>query len=339
MLIYLVFLNFKSFLHPIERQSTLVKYLKVTLMGNVLRINIESLIRSKRGFEFEAVINKMYLIKHGSDGYQPTRERSDDGAEGLIRSSKTIIAAYGPDRYDEKKFFKKVDDDYDDFIKKWAADYPNWTMHFNGPLAPDQIRICEELKERAKKNDIETDLIIVKGIDQIMQYIADEMSSRQLRQLATYLGVPRELITFDQIRSIIDDLIQGIPIDLNSVDYKIEVSIVEKININYSDEDRDSAKEEYQDIVLNGTLKKIWNILATYENEQITILKLKVRRELDVINGTYKEKVNSLVAKYLDKYSNDNDAEFEYYIRALLVYCFEQCMIGKKTKSETEIQL
>lgn len=305
-------------------------------MDKALKSNIKELIRSKRGFEFEDFINEMHLIQYGSDGYQPTRERSDDGAEGLIIKSRTIIAAYGPDNYNEKTFLKKVKDDFDDYLNKWAYANPNWSMYYNNSLAPEQLKVSDQLREFAKGRSITIDNIIIKGIGQIMQLIENEFNNKKQREIASLLGVPKELMIFDHIRTIIDDLIRGYGIDEENVKYKLEVDVSEKIKLNYSPKDAKFAAEEVADFMADGSLKRIWNILATYEPEQINILKQRIKREFNNIHGTFKHKINSLTHSYLNKYAGEIDDDFEKYTRALLVHCFEQCMIGNKTTKEKE---
>ncbi|MEE1962784.1 hypothetical protein V1387_08825 [Allomuricauda taeanensis] len=304
-------------------------------MDKALKANIKELIKSKRGFEFESFISELNLIQYGSDGFQPTRERKDDGAEGLILSTKTIIAAYGPDAFDERKFNKKVNDDFEDYLNKWSSDNPNWIMHYNNALAPTQLRVSNDLEKIAIDRGILTNHISIKGIDQIMHMIENEFSSIQQRAVAKLLGVPRELIVFDHVRNIIQDLISGHGIEQEVPEYKLEVDIEEKIKLNYTDSDVNHALEEYEDLNADGTLKKIWGILSTFQTEEINILKLRIKREFNNENGSFKEKLNTLTNKYALKYSNDDDDFFNYYIRSLLVYCFEQCMIGKKTSSES----
>jgi hypothetical protein len=169
-----------------------------------------------------------------------------------------------------------------------------------------------------------------------MHIIENELSNIQLRQLAELLGVPKELIIFDHIRNLIDDLIRGVGIQEENVNYEVFVDISEKIKLNYSVLDVKIAEEEYSELNVTGTLKKIWGIIATFEPEQINSLKLRIKKEFNSINGTFKEKLDGLTVKYLDKYSSGNDDDYEYYTRALLIYCFEQCMIGEKTKKEKE---
>ncbi len=306
-------------------------------MNLTLKASIEQLIRVKRGFEFEATMNQIYLIQHTSDGYQPTRERSDDGAEGLIRVNRTIVAAYGPDKYDEKKFLKKIEDDFDDFLKKWAAQYPNWKMHYNSSLAPELIRITERLSKLALSKGISVDDIQVFGVEQIMQMIEEKFSTKKQRQLASYLGVPKELMIFDQIKGILDDLIKGIIIESDTIEYKLQIDVNEKIELNYSIDDRNAAREEYEDYLLDGTLIKIGEIISSYNDEEINTLKIKVKREFNKIDSkNFKNKLSVLTELLVNKYSSGDDYEVEHYIRAILVYFFEQCLIGEKTKSELE---
>lgn len=303
-------------------------------MDNALKANIKELIKSKRGFEFEAFINKMLLIQHGADGYQPTRERHDDGAEGVIIQTRTIIAAYGPDSYNEKNFLKKVNDDFADYIDKWAKANPNWVMYYNNSLAPEQIKISDKLKLKASQNSLITDIVLIKGIDQIMQIIESDFNNKQQREIATFLGVPKELIVFDHIRSIIDDLLNGFGVNEENIKYKIEINILDKIKLNYSDADEKKAIEEYEELNINGTLKKIWIIISTFQTEQINSLKFRIKKDFNSYNGTFIEKLNYLTEKYLDKYSSGQDDDIEHYTRALLIYCFEQCLIGDKTTNE-----
>lgn len=305
-------------------------------MDSGLKVNIESLIKSKRGFEFEALIREMHLIQHGADGYQPTRERGDQGAEGLIVSTKTITAAYGPDAYDKKEFTKKINDDFDDYLNNWANVNDKWVMYYNGALAPDQIKIADTLHVKAKDRTITVNSILVKGIDQTMQMIQEEFSNKQIRQLATYLGVSKELIVFDNLRSLIDDLIRDVGINPNNIEYNLEIYIEDKIKLNFNQKEVEGITSEYETLVEEGTLKKISSIISTFQTEEITSLKLRVVTDFGNQNGTFKEKLTSLTNLYYNKYSSGNDDDFFCYIRGILIYCFEQCIIGQKTKEEKE---
>jgi hypothetical protein len=303
-------------------------------MDKGLRANIEALIKAKRGFEFEAVIREIHLIKFGSEGYLPTRERTDWGAEGLIVSTKTITAAYGPDSYEEKGFLRKVNSDFNDYLKNWANVNKNWIMYYNNSLAPIQLQMSDNLKALAVSKSIEVDKVLIKGIDQILQMIQDDFSNKQIRRLSEYLGVAKELLTFDNLRLLIDDLIKNLEINPENIKYNVQVNIQEKIALNYGIEDITLANAEYEELALNGTLKKLFVILSGYQTEEINSLKFKIITDFNKQRGTFKEQLENLTDFYYNKYSSGNDDEFFMYIRGILVYCFEQCILGKKTKEE-----
>jgi hypothetical protein len=76
-------------------------------MNTTLKLCIETILKSKRGFEFEKEINQIYLTRYGALGYSPTRERRDAGSDGIIPHNSTIVATYGPDAYKKKDFEKR----------------------------------------------------------------------------------------------------------------------------------------------------------------------------------------------------------------------------------------
>jgi hypothetical protein len=308
-------------------------------MDNSLRASIETLIKSRRGFEFEAFIKELHLIRYGSDGFNPTRERGDQGSDGVILDSRTIVASYGPDNYKEQAFENKSDEDFDSYLNNWATDYPNWILFYNGSLAPEQIKkVNDRLLATSKKRKIKVKALKVKGIDQIIRFIEDDLNNRQQRALAHWLGVAKELVIIDHVRSIIDDLIRGVGMVSENMEYKLQINIEEKIALNFSEQDRQEAIVEYQDLVMTGNLKKIWSILSTYEPEEINSLKYRIRRDFNGRKGNFKKKLNELTVTYSEKYASDQDDDFNYYTRSLLIYCFEQCMIGEKTEKEKEFK-
>jgi len=305
-------------------------------MDRSLKASIESLIKSKRGFEFEAFVNKMHLVRYGSENYYCTRERRDEGADGIILTSNTVIASYGPDTYDETKYKKKANEDFDMYIEKWVNAHSNWCMYYNNSLAPAQIKHCELLKKNAKKKGHEVSVKVC-GIEQIIHYIETEFTNKQIRLLAENLGVNKDLMVFDYIKTILDDLIRGVGVESENIEYKNRIDIEEKITLNYSQEDKDAALDEYATLVIDGTLTKIRDAFSTYESEEINSIKMKIKRNFNQFSGDFKTKVNNVAQNYQSIYANIQDDDFEYYTRALLVYCFEQCMIGVKPNKTEDL--
>ncbi|MGB4774832.1 MAG: hypothetical protein WBP45_06655, partial [Daejeonella sp.] len=73
-----------------------------------------------------------------------------------------------------------------------------------------------------------------------------------------------------------------------------------------------------------------------YEDDDIDKIKHKVIYDYLQTNGTFKVRLNSLTNLYMAKYSVDGDDEYIFYVRAILVYIFEQCLIGLKTDTEND---
>jgi hypothetical protein len=207
-------------------------------------------------------------------------------------------------------------------------------MYYNNSLAPIQLQMSDNLKALAVSKSIEVDKVLIKGIDQILQMIQDDFSNKQIRRLSEYLGVAKELLTFDNLRLLIDDLIKNLEINPENIKYNVQVNIQEKIALNYGIEDITLANAEYEELALNGTLKKLFVILSGYQTEEINSLKFKIITDFNKQRGTFKEQLENLTDFYYNKYSSGNDDEFFMYIRGILVYCFEQCILGKKTKEE-----
>jgi hypothetical protein len=300
-----------------------------------LKKNFENSIKARAEKEFELFIKELHLEKYGV-GFTPIRETKDKGSDGIIEITKTIIAAYGPKKYTKEKFDKKVVDDFAKYLKYWVVDYPNWVMFFNGDISPDQIFKINQLKERLIEQGLDFVTVEIRGADHAVKIIENDLKNIQIRKLAALLNIPKELFINDYIREILDDLLRGLTIELSNIEYNLKVDIEEKIKLNYSGNELNVAKVEYENLAINGTLKDIQNAFSVYEDEQINKIKLKIFREFEDFIGSFKQKLDSLVNKYSEKYSSGQDDDFEYYIRAILVYCFEQCIIGIKTKKEAE---
>ena len=162
-------------------------------MNSALTANIEMLIRKKRGFDFEAFINKLHLIIYGVDGYQPSRERKDNGADGVLIATRTIVAAYGPDTLNYRNISKKVSADFDLYLDKWAFNYPGWAIFCNQSLSPDLLMLANVLRKTAAERNVLVESINVMGIEQIVHLIETTCSEKQLKLVAHYLGINKDL--------------------------------------------------------------------------------------------------------------------------------------------------
>ena len=273
-------------------------------------------------FEFQKFIKKLHLEKFGENDFTPLREVRDEGCDGIINSEKTIIACYGPKKYDRKKFEQKAREDFDAYQKNWEANYPYWKVFVNHDVTPDELKFVDRLKNGST----------VIGIDGILSII-DALPGYKKRELGDYLRIDKDFFTQDYLGEILENLFRSSEFVLENVNYPSKApDPIEKFKINYDEEDIETAIQQF-DIVEEYFLQ-IENLLYGYEDEEINKLKLKIIRDFDAYSGSFKKKLESLTNQYLQKYSNESDDDYLLYISSVLFYMFRQCIIGKKIPKE-----
>lgn len=289
-------------------------------LQNKFKIQIEAL----NGFDFQDFIAELFLLKYGSTGFTVLRKKKDKGCDGIIVSEKQIIACYGPVDNDQKKFDKKADEDFEDFKNNWQSKFPNWLFVVNHEVKPAQVNKIESLKKG-------TPLVGIKGILSII----DELDGFHKRKLAKYLNIDGEFLAKDFLKEILDDLLKN----SNSVEprkeYNKPIYITDKVKLNFDEVDIQVVLDEY-DIVAEY-FSDIQDLIYGYEDDDIDKIKHRVVFDYSLTSGVFKDRFNSLSILYMSKYSADGDDEYRFYVRAFLIYIFEQCLIGRKTDTENDI--
>lgn len=288
-------------------------------LQNKFKIQVEAL----SGFDFQDFIVELFLLKYGSTGFIVLRKKNDKGCDGIIVSEQQVIACYGPIDNDQKKFDRKAEEDFEDFKNNWQSKFPNWMFVVNHEVKPAQINKIESLKKR-------TPLVGIKGILSII----DELDGFHKRILAKYLNIDSEFLAKDFLKEILDDLLKNSSSVEPRKEYNKPIYITDKVKLNFVSEDVQVALDEY-DIVAEY-FSDIQYLISSYEDDDIDKIKHRVVYDYSLTNGTFKERLNSLTNLYLGRYSSDGDDEYRFYVRALLIYIFEQCLIGTKTDTEND---
>ncbi|MBN1340794.1 MAG: hypothetical protein JXA03_15805 [Bacteroidales bacterium] len=286
-------------------------------LQNKFKIQIETLT----GFEFQDFIVELFLIKYGSTGFTVLRKKKDKGCDGIIVSEKQVIACYGPVDSKQKKFEKKVDEDFDDYINNWQSTFPNWMFIVNHDVTPSQINKVEGLKKG-------TPLVGIKGILSII----DELDGYQKRKLAKYLNIDSEFLAKDYLREILDDLLKNSSSVEPRKEYSKPIYITDKVKLNFDGEDIQIVLDEYN--IVAEYFIDIQDLIYCYEDEDIDKIKHRIVYDFSQTNGAFIDRFNILTKQYLSKYSTETDDDYRFYTRALLIYVFEQCLIGNKTENE-----
>jgi hypothetical protein len=282
-------------------------------------------ITSLRGFAFQDFITRLYLLKYGNDNFLPPRKVKDKGSDGIILPEKKVVACYAPNEYNLAEFFKKAKGDYKSFSDNLKNTYPNWMFVYNKEVPTEAIlKIHNELDANAP----------VLGIDNIIGII-NELSGANKREIGSYLRIPSEMFSKDYISEILTDLLKATEFVNENIKYEGKIYTPDKIKLNCQEEDVETILADYDLFLENGDFNSIEGILKGYQDEEQNRIKFRIVNDFNnKTSGSFKQRMMNLSSLYLDKYSNENDDDYKYFINAILIYFFEQCLIGKKTESE-----
>ncbi len=297
-------------------------------MDKLLKNAFKMQIQSKEGFDFEEFIDELFLLKYGVDNYVPIRRNKDKGNDGTILPEKKILACYGPRKYSKTDFETKVlgavnkEGDFEKYQKNWKDKFENWEMYVNHEVSPEQFTIIQALDGNTS----------IKGIDQILTII-DELVSSKKRKLATFLGIENFFIQ-DYIQVIIDDLLNASSEEdkVLHFDMKSLVPPKSKIELNFKQEDWEGINTEM--VLVMAEFNTISNILAGYNDDEINTLKRRIINDYNKLSGSFKERLYNLTDQYTLAYGNIKDDEYMKCVKSILLYMFEQCLIGRKTENE-----
>lgn len=286
---------------------------------NSFRIQIKSL----SSFDFQRFIVELFLLKYGTSDFIVLREKKDKGCDGIIQSEKCVISCYGPENYTQAKFHRKAEDDFGVYESNWQTTYPNWMFIVNIDITPKQISKIDSLKAGTPLIGIKAILSIIEGLEYYKK-----------RKLATFLKIDKDLLAKDYLREILDDLLNNSTNNEPREKYERPLYFPDKVKLNYDEEDIQNVLEEY-DVVAEyfGYIK---DLIYCYEDEDIDKIKHRIILDFSQFSGSFKEKIDNVSKQYLAKYSSEDDDDYRFYIRALLIYIFEQCLIGKKTDIEND---
>ena len=290
-------------------------------MKEPLRNIFELQIKSLRGFEFQDFVTELFLLKYGESGFIPPRQVKDKGCDGIILSENRSVACHAPGNYNYRDFAAKINSDFEAYQIYWEKDYPNWMFITNQEVSPDLITKINELKKN-------TPLLGVKNIISIIE----ALDNYKRRRLGKYLRIEPDYFARDYLEEILEDLLKDTETGDENVCYSKPPYMPDKININYEKEDIEGALHEYE--IVTDYFKRIEELLQGYGDNGLARIKFKIINDFNEKSGSFKEKLKKQTRQYLEKYSKEQDDDYLFYIRAILINIFEQCLIGLKTEAE-----
>lgn len=267
--------------------------------------------------DFQQFIEKLYLLKYNTN-FTPIKQKRDKGCDGFINNDRIVIAVYGPEKRDLRRFKKKVGEDFEKYQEHWESKYPNWQVVYNNTFTASELQFIESLKPKTTKISVEHLLDIYRGLDWTNK-----------RYISTYLNIDAQFFHNDILSSIIDDLIKNSDHNTDAPQ-ESPIYIEDKIGLNFESTEIEAAKDEYQDSLLFfGELKRL---LFSYTDREQLALKSKIRIGYNKYSGSFAERLRYLTEQYSMQYADDD--LYIFHVRILLLYFFEQCLIGQKTEFE-----
>ena len=292
-------------------------------MEKVLHNAIKQQIQALKDISFQFFIDELYLKLYG-DEFVPIKQKQDRGNDGILHGD-TILAVYAPEKYTLRAFKKKVEEDFNSYNKNLSGKYPKWQVIFNGEWTTEMVNFVKTLKDDSQ----------IIGINHILELI-NNLKWSKLKEIADYLNVDNQFFINDILAKVIEDLLKDMRkkgMDATGNVPGKATYIEEKIELNYSREDIETAVGEYEDCLVFFTLIK--DIIKGYEDEDKSALKNKIRLDYNrhyVLYKDFPNTLNQLTEIYCERHKNDDI--YRFYVRVVLIYFFEQCLIGKKTEEE-----
>lgn len=284
------------------------------------------------GDDFQSFIIQLMFFIHGTDDFNTIRPRHDKGADGILIKKQAVLACWGPESKPssklQKAFEKKVKADYDSYSEFWEVIYPNWIVVINHEPAPAQIKFVSDLKPGSP----------IWGLNELINLINNELVSAKRRKVFHLLGISKEYISQDILDGLLEDMLQAAD-SAATIDYqKSPLYIPEKISLNFNEYDIGSVEDEFYALE-EEYFSAIHSALSAFDDQELTKIKRRILTDFNMSSGAFfSEKFNNLTLYYLNKYASDSDNEFRDLIRGLLFWIFEQCLIGKKTATEIEME-
>jgi hypothetical protein len=170
--------------------------------------------------------------------------------------------------------------------------------------------------------------IIKCDINKILKLIKS-MSWVNIRNVSNYLNIDERFFKYDILKTIVEDMMGNIHENRDPKNEKPSY-IEDKIKLNYDEDDIEGALNQYSECYNHLEMLKI--VLKPYKDSEISSLKSKIMTEYDKFSGNFKTRLNYLTELFAER--NKDDDVYRYYVRVVLIYAFEICIIGRKTSDE-----
>ena len=285
---------------------------------------LKSIIGQAVGLAFNDIVDNIFSIIYEKD-YRSIKQKTDLGSDGIIEGEKICLACYAPERYDRKRFEKKVGEDYAKYEENYKKLGYKWLFITNRELLGGMITHIHSI-------DSSSDIW---GINELINLILNSSPSKRRVILSDVFSLDREIIEFDFIEEVINEFIAKFKEETGNYkpQYNPPADLYSKIKLNFTEDDIDTVILKFTNFYIDhaGVLQKSLKALG---NEFVSHLKMMVLREFQMLNKDldFRDRFYTLVDRFSSKYPADQ--EYKNYVELILLYFFEQCLIGNRLESK-----
>lgn len=290
-------------------------------MDNIVREVLKTKITGLRATAFQEALDRIYHCIYGEIGFQRVKQKHDGGSDGIV-NGEIVLAAYAPERYSLNDFKKKVGGDFNSYARNWESTHGKWEVVTNLEATAQMIKFVGGLKNGSP-------IICIEGL---LQKI-DSQTWTVKMAIFRALNIPDHYLSNDVISTVIEDLIQISDKGDSFEPYEKPAYIQDKIELNVSGENLDSFLDEYEEYLAIFPL--VSSIIKSRSQQNVSSIRSKVRSTYASLSGSFEKRLSELV-----KIMSQGKTQDDYYshnMRIVMVYFFEQCLFGKKPKSEEHV--
>lgn len=287
-------------------------------MNSVLKHQFKVAIDSCKEGSFNELVNELFVKRFGN-AFSPLKQKHDQGCDGILNNN-TIIAAYAPQKPNLRSFKKKAGDDFNSYKDNWQSKHPKWRYVYNGEYTAEMVQHLKSLK-----NDV-----ILTDINGVLDLV-EQLTHFKRRELASSLGIDEVLIVNDIMLAVVEDLFKfASDYDAEAHPHESPPYIEDKIVLNYSHSDIGDALKVYEYVM--EYFPQLKDVLKSYESHEISALKAKLIGCYNKYSGDFKTRLENLVEEFSK--NNKEDDSYSFFVRVVLFYFFETCVIGQRPESE-----
>lgn len=287
-------------------------------MDNIAREIVKTKLKGFKATGFQDAMDRIFLSIYGEEGFQRVKQKKDGGSDGIINGD-TIVAAYSPETYSLRDFKRKISSDFDSYGKNWSSTHPKWKVVTNLEATAQMIQHVDYLKSGSP-------ILCIEGL---LELISKQTWTIK-QSIFKALNIPDMYLANDVVFTVIEDLIQLSEKQNDFQPYEKPAYIEDKVQLNIGNENQAAFMNEYEDCL--ALFSTIQYVIKGRPQNDIAAIRSKIRSTYSGLTGTFETKLNVLVDTLCKEKVNDDF--YRMNMRVVMIYFFEQCLYGVKTKME-----